>query len=41
MGRGTENPENYKNIKLSFHNLGNLEDIQSSWKLMMSIQKTK
>jgi hypothetical protein len=27
MGRGTENPEHYKNIKLSFHNLANLDEI--------------
>ena len=27
MGWGTENTEYYKNIKLSFHNLGNLDDI--------------
>lgn len=27
MGRGTENEEFYSNIKLSFHNLPNLDEV--------------
>lgn len=41
MGRGTENEEYYSNIRLSFHNLPNLDDVQLSYKKILSVFKLR